>query len=431
MKKFVLIHSYSDFNKGDAGIVISTVQNLRKAYPSCQVDMISTFSTKDIIFHDQHKEISKYADNIFTSLFPELFLNIGGKRRSSTIAKLTAMVLLSFKSIVNYYSIKFTNKAIIANQDDLDALNAIKECDVVISKGGSFLCSLGSIREDFSLWRMLYPFYIAKLFSKKTVVLAQSLGPFETSLSQKIFNRSLWAIDEIYFREHKSQKLLEKNNIYIPIEKVKFCPDTAFSLDSADGKQIIETSKEAFNVGMTIVDFPFESELLRDNYKSSIKEVINHLIHKYGAWVYIFPQVINSSQFGDEDLKLTKIIYSELSEELKINVKLVEGNFESIDLAKTYGAMDFFLATRLHSSIFSVVQNVPIVNIAYHGTKSEGTFDLLGYSEHVIRITEITPKLLIEKVDVVIGDTPSKKLLLAEKLKIINSDIKTAFISLM
>lgn len=431
MKKFVLIHSYSDFNKGDAGIVIATVQNLRKTYPDCQVDMISTFSSNDVIFNEQHKEISKYADNMYTSLFPELFLNIGGKRYSSTIAKLVAMVLLSSKAIINYYSLKLLGSLLIASGDDKKAIDSIKKCDVVISKGGSFLCSFGSKREDFSLWRMLYPFYVAKIFSKKTVVLAQSLGPFESSLSQKIFNKSLYAIDKIYFREYKSQKLIESNNIIIPKEKVGFCPDTAFSLDASLGKMIIEKMDDNFSIGMTIVDFPFKNEQLRENYKESIKETVKHLKEKYNASFYIFPQVINSSQFGDEDLKLSKIIYSELSEELKECVKLIEGNFESIDLAKSYACMHFFIATRLHSSIFSVVQNVPIVNISYHGTKSEGTFELLDYSEHVIRITEINPKLLIRKVDDVINDLPNKKLLLSGKLDVLKNDIKRAFLDVL
>lgn len=264
MKKFVLIHSYSDFNKGDAGIVISTVQNLRKTYPGCQVDMISTFSSKDETFHKEHQEISKYADNMHTALFPELFLNFAGKRLTSTPAKLIAMLLLSTKSILNYYCLKFFSCVLIANSDERKAFQAIKECDVVISKGGSFLCSFGSKREAFSLWRMLYPFYIAKLFSKKTVVLAQSLGPFEDKLSQRIFKKSIKFIDQIYFREHKSQELLKSNNIQIPVEKVFFCPDTAFSLDSSAGKLIVDTSNNEFSVGLTIVDFPFSDDKLRE-----------------------------------------------------------------------------------------------------------------------------------------------------------------------
>lgn len=159
--------------------------------------------------------------------------------------------------------------------------------------------------------------------------------------------------------------------------------------------------------------------------------MIRFLKTKYNATFYIFPQVINRSQFGDEDLKLAKKIYAELDSDLKDCVQLIEGNFESIDLAKTYGQMDFFIATRLHSSIFSVNQNVPIVNISYHGTKSEGTFELLNYSENVIRITEITPDLLISKSVEVIKSLE----LIAKKLDIsmkkIKNDIDLAFNNLV
>ena len=431
MKKFVLIHSYSDFNKGDAGIVISTVQNLRKTYPGCQVDMISTFSTKDNTFDREHKEISKYADNMYTSLFPELFLNFFGRRLGGTPAKVIAMILFSFKAIMNILTIKMFKSPLVVNVDEKKAFTAIANADVVISKGGSFLCSFGTLREDFSLWRMCYPFKIAKLYSKKTVVLAQSLGPFDSERSKSIFIKALNDIDAIYFREYKSPALLDAQGIHIPKEKQKFCPDTAFSIDASEGHSIVEPSKDIMNVGMTIVDFPFESKEKRDNYKASMAAAVALIIEKFNGHVYIFPQVINTTQFGNEDLKLAEEIYSELDAPIQANVNLVKGSYKATDLVKTYGLMDFFVATRLHSSIFSVSQNVPIINIAYHGTKSEGTFELFDYLDYVIRITEITPMLLLEKLEQLVDNSGSVKLHLNDKLYFVNEDIKKAFSELV
>tara|TARA_B110000211_G_C14044859_1_gene538453 strand:- start:33 stop:1328 length:1296 start_codon:yes stop_codon:yes gene_type:complete len=427
MKKFVLIHSYSDFNKGDAGIVISTVQNLRKTYPGCKVDMISTFSSKDNVFEREHKEISKYADNMYTSLFPELFLNFFGKRLGGTVAKIIAMVLFSFKAVLNILTIKMFRTPLFVNTDEKKAFNAVAEADVVISKGGSFLCSFGTLREDFSLWRMCYPFKIAKLYSKKTVVLAQSLGPFDSERSKLIFTKALNNIDAIYFREHKSPALLEAQGIHIPKEKQKFCPDTAFSIDASEGKSIVEPCKDTMNVGMTIVDFPFENSEKRENYKASMTAAILLVVEKFNGHVYIFPQVINTTQFGNEDLKLAEEIYSNLNIEIQANVSLVKGSYKATDLVKTYGLMNFFIATRLHSSIFSVSQNVPIINISYHGTKSEGTFELFDYLDYVIRITEITPSLLLNKTELLIQNSDDIKKQLSYNLVSVRSSITKAF----
>ena len=430
MKKFVLIHVYSDFNKGDAGIIISTVQNLRKYYPGCKIDMISTFSSRDDTFNREHKEIRKYADNLYSSIFPELFLKIGSKCYYSTLSKLIAMFGYSFKAVVNYLSIKLFKLPVLVHSEEMLAFNAIKNCDVVISKGGSFLCSHGTLREDYSLMKLLYPFYVAKAFKKKTIVLAQSLGPFESKLSQAVFKKSLTQIDKIYFREHRSKELIKQNNIVISEEKVYFCPDTAFSLDSSQGVIIANIDEDKFNVGLTIVDHQFKNELARSNYKTSIKMAMKFLKEKYNANFYIFPQVINSTAFGDADIKLAKIIYSELDEDLKIFVQLVEGNFESIDLARTYSKLDFFIATRLHSSIFAISQNVPIVNISYHGTKSEGTFELFDYMSNVIRISSVSPEELIAKISNIIEQGDIVKKDLASKLILIKADIKKAFMSI-
>jgi len=427
MKKFVLIHCYSDYNKGDAGIIVSTVQNLRKHYPDCQVDMISTYSNKDPYFIKQHTEIKKYADNLHPSLFPELFLNIGGKRRSNSFTKILAMLFFSTKAMLNYFSVKIAGFPLFVNKQERAAFDAVKNADVVISKGGSFLCSFGTFREDFSLARMCYPFLVAKAYKKDTVILAQSLGPFDSCLSRNIFNISLRAIDKVFFREKKTITLIRNQGVAVPSNKIEFCPDVAFAIDASLGKAIVEVDNNKFNVGVTVVDFPFETSSQRQNYINSINSAIEYFVVELSATVFIFPQVVNVTQFGNEDMKIAEEIYSQLCATAKQSVSLVQGSFQSIDLVKTYSLMNFFLATRLHSSIFSVSQNVPIVNVSYHGTKSEGTFELFDYLDYVISITEITPEILLNKCKSAVAELEQIRKFLESKNVEIRNQIDRAF----
>ena len=48
--KIVLIHCYSDNNKGDLGIILATIQLLRAATPSVTITAVSTFEEKDPYF---------------------------------------------------------------------------------------------------------------------------------------------------------------------------------------------------------------------------------------------------------------------------------------------------------------------------------------------------------------------------------------------
>ena len=88
---------------------------------------------------------------------------------------------------------------------------------------------------------------------------------------------------------------------------------------------------------------------------------------------------------------------------------------------KMYKNMNIFIGTRLHSVIFSLSLNVPSINIAYHGTKSQGILKAIsGFEENVILIDEITTDVLRIKIDKVCKNIPH----LVEILKIENEKIK-------
>ena len=64
MKKILLINSYSDNNKGDLGIILGTINNIRKVDKSCEINAISSFSKGDIYFNTEHEELKKYINKV-------------------------------------------------------------------------------------------------------------------------------------------------------------------------------------------------------------------------------------------------------------------------------------------------------------------------------------------------------------------------------
>lgn len=430
MKKFVLIHSYSDLNKGDAAIIISTIQSLRAHYKGCKVDLISTFSSKDELFYADHKEISKFADNIYSSLMPQLFLNISGKSNYSTLSKFCAMLYMTPKYILSALAQKLFGITLFLNKDEIESIEVIKNADLIISKGGSFLSSRGSFRDDFSLMRMLYPFFIAKIYNKKTVILSQSVGPFKGKRSQLIFNKALYFIDDIYFREYDCIELLKKDNILISDSKVKFCPDMAFSLivdSEIDVVSLMQFNENCKYIGMTVVNFPFETEAEKEQYINSLVFACEKLslTHK----IVIFPQVITHNY--DVDYKPDLELAYEVSARASCGVTVINKNLSSFELSYLYSKCDIFIASRLHSSIFALTQGVPCINISYHGTKAEGTFGLYDLNEYVIRNTNVTPHSLHSLIEKVISNKDSLKIKIADNNKIINKEIMSVVSGLL
>ena len=73
MKKILLINSYSDNNKGDLGIILGTIHNIKKVDKSYQINAISSFSNGDIYFNTEHEELKKYINKIYPTIFGRVF----------------------------------------------------------------------------------------------------------------------------------------------------------------------------------------------------------------------------------------------------------------------------------------------------------------------------------------------------------------------
>lgn len=429
MINILLVHCYTDYNKGDAAIIISTIQRLKALYPGCRVNLQSTYSSDDQNFHTQHLELSKYVENIYTCLFPQLFLKRGEEYLYDTKSKQYSLIKFSLRNLVNYFSVRLFKRLLISTTEERASLQAMKDADLIISKGGSFLCSHGNLREDISLFRLMHPFLVAKALKKKVIVLGQSLGPFDSKLSKFIFNVLKNNVDRYYIRERRTLELLDSCGISIEKNRLGFCPDVAFYFDSSRGQLLVDKSANEILVGITIVDFAFDSIDKKNNYIESIRLVVNTYSQHEGIRFVVFPQVIDTHpEFGTADIRLAREIVQGL--ERKDKITILDGNYESIDLANTYKKMDVFIATRLHSSIFAMASSVPALNISYHGTKSEGTFEVLGLQSLVVRITEIKPEEFLERFNYVFQNRDSIRASISEKMVTVKSDIDSAFKSI-
>jgi colanic acid/amylovoran biosynthesis protein len=60
--------------------------------------------------------------------------------------------------------------------------------------------------------------------------------------------------------------------------------------------------------------------------------------------------------------------------------------------------MDVFIGTRMHSNIFAMTQNVPVIPIGYLH-KTNGIARSVGIEDWVIDINDINAELLINKFD--------------------------------
>jgi colanic acid/amylovoran biosynthesis protein len=422
--KYSLTHCYTDKNKGDAAIIVSTTQLIRELDSEAEIHMFSTFGPNDRQFKEEQNFISRFATNLFPGLFYQPQPIFKDKDFSRIFhffwifIKFSVLLTTHNKFVLKLFFSKYERKGIAT----------FLSSDVIISKGGSYITAQNStVRQSLSLLHMLYPFILSKRFGKKIVIFSQSLGPVKGRFNRWLLRFALSNVESIYLRE---ELCLKK---YIEIEQLskkvptKVIPDSAFYLKDEQllSQHDISIDKSELNVGFTIVDHAFkyiEEEDMKNQkiecYKLALVETIEFLVKEQGAKIHIFPQVIaDNSHTGHNDVIISKEIERICHERgMEGSVIYHLGDYNPMQLRSMYSAMDIFVGTRLHSVIFSLSQNVPSINIAYHGTKSQGILNLInGFGEFVIPIDDIDTDKLKNRVQLLLNKRKSLKSMLVEE----------------
>lgn len=389
MTNVVLGHCYTTENKGDAGIVLATIETIKAQSPGVKLKGISTFSSRDDAFLHHHEDYKAAGAEMVPALLPEDKLYLFGRVFTAPLAKLLSFAKNCYLLLQGYLLYKI-NPALPPG-DVGQALRALDEADIFISKGGSFIYNEGGFRGDISLFKLLIPFWAAKALGVRTVILAQSLGPFNSSLSKRMFGFFLRYIDKIYLREDRCLRYLD----YLPkvayAEKIDACPDLAFALSSEGYAPIFEINDGRIHIGMTIVNHHFASQQARQAYIEVLGKTVVFLRQRFpDALFHIFPQVLSRAVDGSVDLQLSREVQEYCKAQHGIALQLIEGDFDARTLRESYRRMRMFVATRLHSSIFAASVGVPTIVFGYHGTKAEGIWHDLGFGELFFDINSVT-----------------------------------------
>lgn len=380
MTSIVLGHCYTTKNKGDAGIVIATIEAIKRHAPESQITGMSTFSSRDDEFLYHHDDYEKAGATMVPALLPEDKLHLFGYSLTSSFAKLISFIKNCCLLALGLLLLRFNRNG--GRGDVSRALSALENADIFISKGGSFICNEGGFRGDISLFKLLVPFWIAKAFGLRTIILAQSLGPFDSRLSRWMFRASMRHIDKIYLREFHCLRYLNYLPAALYDDKIDYCPDMAFALTSEGFSPLFEIEKGSNHVGLTIVNHRFASTDARQTYIEIIGQTVSYLRdHLEDTRFHIFPQVLSPATDGTVDLQLSRQIVAYCHKAHNIDINLIEGDFDPRVLRETYKKMRCFIATRLHSSIFAASAGVPTIVFGYHGTKAEGIWHDLGFDE--------------------------------------------------
>ncbi|MGE5328158.1 MAG: polysaccharide pyruvyl transferase CsaB [Deltaproteobacteria bacterium] len=233
-----------------------------------------------------------------------------------------------------------------------EIVKAIKNCDAVISGGGSLFQDVTS---SGSLYYYLGIVIIAQVLGKKIHIFSQGIGPVKKELNRKIFAKIINRVETISVRDQISLEELAWLGVNKP--KQMLTNDPVFMLQPASkdtGRKILQEAGVE-SEGKLTIGIAARSWNNNNDSISQIAEIINQIIKEFDANVVMFPF------HYPEDLDFAY----KIAEKTQNKPYILKEEYKPSEIMSAIGLMDINIGVRLHSLIFSVCMGVPVIGITY------------------------------------------------------------------
>lgn len=389
--KYAILNCWTDYNKGDLGIMISTIDEIRRQDTQAEIIGVSCFSKNDEYFFTCHNILKKYVNDLYPAIFGILVMKIGNFISKHILVKIISSLFETVRMILAIILPKSIALKVLYSFEK-ETLSAIKSCNLSIAKGGSVFTDDGSYRGKFALYRMCMFYFLLNKYKCPYYILGQSFGPVHGKICSWLVNKVIEKSEKVYLRERICSE--KYKNIIFPKDKTGFSNDTAFLL--VKQKPVFDCVNDLnFNIGFTVRPVNKDTDL----YINTILETIVYFVDTYNAYIHIFKQVSGDNEPDDA---MVHSIYAKLLDNYKKNVILYTDNLTPSQLKYLYGRMKIFIGTRLHSTIFAMGAGIPSICLVYHGTKAQGIYENMGVGELVI--TDVNSKNIIEKSEYILAN---------------------------
>ncbi len=405
-KKIITVtNAYTWYNKGDAGILLATIDTLKKIYNSVEFNVLSFTPNIDRKHYCEDSNIKEVYSNILNP-YPY---------KKGKVGKSIAIIKLFFKMIYIQFGLTFFKRATISRNENLKAL---QNSDIIIVCGGGFLGG-----KKFDSLMHIYQIYVDTLFNKPVYVMGTSIEPIKNKFIKYFTNKVLKKVDFVFARESITEKYLSEtldDNKHVQI------PDMAFMLESSKKKFsfVDDLRLKSYGLfGVTVRNWKFpdldNKQMAMENYINSVKDfMVKEFEKRKCAFVFI-PQVTVST--GDDTLIAEKI-RDRLPKKYKKQFVIRRDDWSPSEIKSLIANMDYFVGTRMHSNIFATSMAVPTTAIAYE-KKTNGIMETVGLQNYVVEINDITAEELYNKVEDMIINEKKIRIQLSSKINDIHKEI--------
>lgn len=235
----------------------------------------------------------------------------------------------------------------------IDIISAIKNCDLLLSGGGSLLQDVTSKR---SLLYYLFIIYLGSFFNSKVMLFAQGIGPIHSMLMRKFTKYVCSKADLITVRDKDS--LYEIKRIGIPSSKVELTADAVLTLpreQKENGKSILV--KAGVPTDKMLIAIAVRNWKDDDAYLVELAKAADVLAGAQNAHIVLLPLQYPVDMAACErvaDLMADKSVAT-----------VLDVNCSTEEYLSLMSNFDLLIGMRLHALIFAAVMGVPFVAVSY------------------------------------------------------------------
>lgn len=385
MKK-IFIAAHYNLNNGDRAVLEATIQLL---YGKNYEIVVSAFEKEKLIdkrFRTVSWPISSKIKNRIYTLLIKL--------------KKTNLLKLIYKLLV-----------------DKEYLDELQNSDIILISGGHHLTD---ILGEHTFYQLGLNYLIPIYESKDIFLLPQSIGPIKKE-NQHILEtlvNILQNVKNIAYRDQSSKMFLKELNITTP---TTFVPDIVYSINNR------KLEKQEKTIGIALYcNYSKEKESLKKFVLDNLILLCQNLTDK-GYKIRIIPMEVKNTK-SDDRITANKIINKIKLVNNHADICIEEPkNNEILSIVELFSNKDFILAYKTHSVVFSLINLVPCVAIAYH-PKSIEFMESVNLKEYAIEDRNATMEALNELINKIIVN--EKNIIITEKAGIEkNREIISNYIS--
>jgi colanic acid/amylovoran biosynthesis protein len=407
-KDILLVNFHSAKNAGDLALLEQSIMYLNRAFGSPRISILANWP--------EEIELKSLDVEILPSVWS--IVGVGNQCKKPLLQIITFFE--GFIFLIFWLSGARTESIDSRRFFWEKAFSALKNTDLIIAVPGNQMFS--SNRKPWPLPTLLFPLWLAKIFHRKVIVLPQSIGPFRTAIEKFMVGSVYNKVNKVFIRDEVSYKLAK--SMKISASKPEIFPDLAFSYPSKKKQEAIALLEkygwkpDQKNIGLTVIA-PMPSYLdsqVMNGYYQAVSNALRNLIET-GNYIYIFNQVTGPSKDEDDGMASNRLIQA-FDQMTSDQIHQITDKLSPSLLKASYGLMDAFIASRLHSGIFSISMNVPTLFIGYLH-KTEGILRPLGLEYFFLDINSLTANKITTKVQYLLDH----KLELTSALEKINHDV--------